>query len=62
MRETDICLLAWKGLHVIKTVVDLKGLKRFKKKQDDDSLSTTSANFDLSNTAKAKEIFRKMSN
>lgn len=41
------------GLHVIKTVVDLRGMKRFKKKGDNaDAMSTTNAlSVDLTNQA-----------
>lgn len=48
-----------KGLHVIKQVVDLKGLKRFKRNPTEDSHSTN----DLLNAASvpnAKDIFLKM--
>lgn len=43
----------FQGLHVIKTVVDLRGMKRFKKKGDNaDAMSTTNAlSVDLTNQA-----------
>lgn len=50
-----------KGLHVIKTVLELKGKKRFKKTGDTDNsnLTTDDLNLDVS-ANNAKEILRKM--
>lgn len=50
-----------KGLHVIKTVVDLKGTKRFKKTSDQpQALTTDNLNLDVSQASNAKDILRKL--
>lgn len=50
-----------KGLHVIKTVVDLKGTKRFKKVGDQaQALTADNLNMDVSQAGNAKEILRKL--
>jgi len=51
-----------KGLHVIKTIVDLKGLKRFKKNTAADALSSSEIMTDVRNMTNAKEVFRRMTN
>ena len=45
---------------MIKTVVDLRGMKRFKKSPADDVFSTHDLPDDVTKAANAKEIFRKM--
>lgn len=49
-----------KGLHVIKTVVDLRGLKRFKKNPAEEITNTSDIMSDVRNQPNAKEIFRRM--
>ena len=43
-------LIFVQGLHVIKAVVDLKGMKRFKKKGDSDVFSANELSLDPKNT------------
>ena len=48
---------------MIKTVVDLKGTKRFKKvagEQNSLEMSPNDLNLDVSNISNAKEVFRKL--
>lgn len=49
-----------KGLHVIKTIVDLRGLKRFKKNTAENDITSSDIMSDVRNQSNAKEIFRRM--
>mmetsp|Transcript_40377 Transcript_40377/g.52939 ORF Transcript_40377/g.52939 Transcript_40377/m.52939 type:complete len:195 (+) Transcript_40377:258-842(+) len=51
-----------KGLHVIKFVVDLRGMKRFKKNACEEGLSSSEIFSDVKNMPNAKDVFRKMTN
>ena len=55
-----LLLFLKKGLHVIKTVVDLRGLKRFKKNPAEEQTNTSDIMSDVRNQPNAKEIFRRM--
>jgi len=48
-----------KGLHVIKFIIDMKGMKRFKKNGAEIALSS---DCDVRNLPNAKEVFRRMTN
>lgn len=49
---------------MIKTVIDMRGVKRFKKKAGEDEFSAGAADLplDISNISNVKDIFRKMQN
>lgn len=47
---------------MIKTVVDLRGMKRFKKSPGDQMIISTDLPDDVRDTTDAKAIFRKMTN
>ena len=51
------------GLHLIKTVVDLKGMKRFKKQSEDTfSSDNLRGGINNNNASHVKDVFRKMTN
>lgn len=47
---------------MIKFIVDLRGLKRFKKTPGADAMSSTDIMSDVKNMTNAKDVFRKMTN
>ena len=55
-------LCSLKGLHVIKFIVDMRGMKRFKKNPAADAMSSTEIMSDVKNMPNAKSVFRKMTN
>ena len=59
--ESYVCL-DWQGLHVIKFVVDLRGMKRFKKNPADVDLASSDIMSDVKQMANAKDVFRRMTN
>lgn len=50
------------GLHVIKTVLDYRGMKRFKKTAGEQMIISTDLPDDVRATQNPKAIFRKMTN